>query len=148
MRFETSIQMAAPPDRVWAVVTDLERLEDWVTIHRELLEAPPGGLAPGAEFRQRLAVAGQPFDVAWRVERLHAPSHLEWRGRGPFGSNARTAYRLEAVEGGGTRFHYKNEFSLPGGALGRIAGGAVAGRARREADESLERLRDLLAREC
>ena len=54
-----------------------------------------------------------------------------------------------AVEGkaedGGTRFDYCNEFALPGGALGKAAGGLLsAAPGGREARRSLERLRTLV----
>jgi len=36
----TSIDIAVPPERVWELVTDLERLGEWVSIHRDLPEPP------------------------------------------------------------------------------------------------------------
>ena len=34
----TTIDIAAPPEEVWDVVMDAERLQEWVTIHRRLEE--------------------------------------------------------------------------------------------------------------
>ena len=52
-------------------------------------------------------------------------------------------YELEERDGG-TRFSYLNEYELPGGAAGRIAGRAVSAAAGREVERSLERLKQLL----
>ncbi len=72
------------------------------------------------------------------------PRLAVWEGDGPAGSSANVVYRL-APEDGGTRFDYENEFALPGGVLGKAAGGLLsAAPGGREARRSLERLRSLL----
>ena len=44
MRVERSIEIDAPPERVYDVVMDPQRLEDWVTIHVGLeVGAPTAG---------------------------------------------------------------------------------------------------------
>ena len=37
----TSIEIAASPQHVWQVVTDLKRLDEWVSIHRDFPTPPP-----------------------------------------------------------------------------------------------------------
>jgi uncharacterized protein YndB with AHSA1/START domain len=138
----TSIDIGTAPDLVWDLVTDLDRLGEWVTIHRELGSAAPDTIAEGSTFSQTLEVAGTPFDVAWTATDVEAPQRLVWEGAGPAGSRARTSYALEARDGG-TRFTYENEFALPGGAIGEAAGGVVASRAGKEAEASLQKLKQL-----
>ena len=53
-------------------------------------------------------------------------------------------YELEPDGNGGTRFTYVNEYSLPGGALGKLGGRAVAPASRRESERSLSKLKKLL----
>jgi hypothetical protein len=60
-------------------------------------------------------------------------------------TSAKVVYRF-AARGGGTSFSYRNEYELPGGAAGKLAGRAVAGFARAETKRSLERLKRLLER--
>ena len=134
----TSIDIGTAPDRVWDVVTDLDRLGEWVTIHRELRDPAPATIEQGTTFSQKLEVAGTPFDVDWTATAVDAPQRLVWEGAGPAGSRARTSYVL-AAQDGGTRFTYENEFALPGGA----AGGVAASRAGKEAEASLQRLKQL-----
>lgn len=139
----TSIDIDAPPEDVWAVVTDLPRLGEWVTIHKEFPEPPPDEVKKGATFTQTLELAGNSFDVEWTAKSVEENERLVWEGKGPAGTKARTEYRLTERDGG-TRFDYENEFELPGGALGRIAGGAVESRSEKEAEASLERLKKLV----
>jgi uncharacterized protein YndB with AHSA1/START domain len=138
----TSIDIGTAPDQVWDLVTDLDRLGEWVTIHRALHDPAPAAIEEGTTFGQTLEVAGTPFDVDWTATAVDAPQRLVWEGAGPAGSRARTSYAL-AAQDGGTRFTYENEFALPGGAVGDAAGGVVASRAGKEAEASLQRLKQL-----
>jgi len=138
----TSIDIAVPPERVWELVTDLERLGEWVSIHRDLPEPPPSEVRTGTRFQQTVAVAGTPFAVEWTATEVDGPQRLAWEGTGPAGATARTTYSLWA-ETGGTRFAYDNEFELPARGIGATASRVVAGYAEREADASLWRLKQL-----
>jgi hypothetical protein len=53
----TSIDIGTAPDRVWDLVIDLDRLGEWVTIHRELRGPSPASIEEGTTFSQRLEVA-------------------------------------------------------------------------------------------
>ncbi len=139
---QTSIEIAAPVERVWELVTDLERLDEWVSIHRDFPEPPPTEIEQGTRFRQTLSVAGTPFGVEWVAVEVGAPERLSWEGSGPAGAIARTRYSLTAADGG-TRFVYENEFELPAGEIGKAATGVVSGAAEREAGDSLARLKAL-----
>jgi carbon monoxide dehydrogenase subunit G len=136
------IQLDAPPEDVYRLLMDPGRLGDWVTIH-EGFEDAPDELAEGAEMTQRLKVAGRRFSVRWKVTGDDRPSRVTWEGTGPARTHARVVYDLDERDGG-TRFSYLNEYELPGGAAGRLAGRAVAGAAGREVERSLERLKRLL----
>lgn len=139
-----SIVIAAPPERVWETVMDPTLLERWVTTHDSVAQASPGPVAEGDSFTQKLRLAGKSFEVDWTVVEADEPRLARWQGDGPAGSTANVVYRLEP-EDGGTRFDYENEFALPGGALGKLAGGLLsAAPGRREARRSLDRLRTLL----
>ncbi len=139
---QTSIDIAAPVQHVWELVTDLERLGDWVTIHRDFPDPPPAEVEEGTSFQQTLAVAGTPFAVEGTAVEVDGPKRLSWEGAGPAGTTARTTYSLSG-ENGGTRFDYENEFVLPAGELGQAASGVVSGYAEREAESSLTRLKQI-----
>jgi len=144
-KLEREIHIDADPDVVYDRLMDPDCLGDWVTIQDELVEAPDGDLVQGSELVQRMKIAGQKFKLRWKVERADRPSRTIWNGRGPLGSKARVTYDL-AANNGGTDFTYTNEYSLPGGPVGRIAGRAVVGASGAEADRTLERLKKLIER--
>lgn len=133
-----NVDIAAPPDAVWDVVMDAERLHEWVTIHRRL------GAHGAGEMDQVLCLRGVNFHVRWKLDRSERPRRAVWKGRGPARSRAETEYRLAPIDGG-TRFSYRNEFRPPLGPLGAAAGRAlVGGVPEREASASLHRLKQLL----
>jgi len=142
VKVEREIDLPASPDQVYEILMDPARLGDWVTIH-ERFEDAPDRLAQGSNMTQKLKVAGQRFTVRWTVTQAKRPSKVTWEGRGPAGTSARVVYDLDERDGG-TRFTYLNEYELPGGAAGRIAGRAISAAAGREVERSLERLSKLL----
>ncbi len=143
-----SIDIAVPPQRVWDVIMDPDHFDDWVTIHRKLGHVDAGALRPGFRVEQTLCLHHANFKVRWSLVEVDAPRRAVWEGRGPAGSRARIVDELAALDGGGrTRFDYVNEYSQPGGLLGRVAGRVlVAGTAEKEANRSLERLKAFLER--
>jgi uncharacterized protein YndB with AHSA1/START domain len=142
-KLEREIHIDAAPEEVYSKLMDPDCLGEWVTIQDELLEAPDGDLEQGDELVQRCKVAGQRFKLRWKVEQAERPNKTVWKGRGPFGSKAKVTYDL-AENDGGTQFTYTNEYSLPGGPIGKIAGRAVVGASGTEADKTLERLKKFI----
>ena len=70
---QTSIGIAAPVEVVRELVTDLERLGDRVSRHRDFPEPPPAEVKQGISFQQTLAVAGTPFTVEWTAVEVDGP---------------------------------------------------------------------------
>lgn len=135
------IRIEAPPQRVWDIALDPERLGDWVTIHRHLGHHDAGPPRQGFRMTQTLSLRGVPFRVKWELVRCRELAVAEWHGEGPGGSRAETEYRL-TEDGTGTLFHYRNVFHTPLGLLGRVAQRAVAGDIPAvAARKSLERLK-------
>jgi carbon monoxide dehydrogenase subunit G len=143
MRVERTTHIAAAPKAVYDIVMDPARLEDWVTIHQRIVGSPPSPLKKGSKLTQCLKLAGKKFNVNWHVVGNEPCEHVVWEGRGPVASKARVEYRFESNDGG-TDFSYVNEYDLPGGPLGRVAGRAVSRVTQKEVDGSLQRLRQLV----
>ncbi len=143
MKVERTVEVAAPAERLYDVVMDPSRLEDWVTIHDHLVGEAPKRLRKGSKLTQCLKLAGRPFKVRWTVAENEPCERVVWEGRGPVGSHAKVVYAF-AANGEGTRFSYSNEYDLPGGPLGRLAGRTVARATAKEVDGSLQRLKSLV----
>lgn len=117
----TEIHIAAPPERVWQILTDLPAHAAW----DPFLASLEGELTVGARLRVR-------FRKGWtmrpRVTAVDPGRRLEWLGslgvRGIFDGR----HRFELVaEAGGTRLHHGEEF---GGILVPLVGGLLADTAR------------------
>jgi uncharacterized protein YndB with AHSA1/START domain len=97
LRAETEI--AAPPARVWAALTDLRRMPDWSPELLRMVPLKPGGLKVGQQYlglNRRKAVIWPTRSVVAVLEPERA---LAWDTRS---SGARWIYELSA-EGDGTR---------------------------------------------
>jgi uncharacterized protein YndB with AHSA1/START domain len=140
-KLERTIEIEASPEAVYDYLTDPTKLGDWVKIQDELVSAPDAPVEVGDEITQRMKVAGKKFEVTWNVEVADRPSKVRWSGGGPMGSKATATYDLESNGNGGTRFSYLNEYHIPGGPLGKVAGKAIAAASGGEADGSLRRLK-------
>jgi carbon monoxide dehydrogenase subunit G len=143
VRVERTTHIAAPPRAVYDIVMDPGRLKDWVTIHQRIVGNPQSPLEKGSTLTQCLRLAGKRFNVHWRVVENEPCVHVVWEGRGPVASRARVEYRFDSNDGG-TDFSYINEYDLPGGPLGRVAGRAVSRVTQKEVDGSLQRLKQLV----
>jgi uncharacterized protein YndB with AHSA1/START domain len=142
-KLKRHIDIHATPEQVWDVLMDPAHLGDWVTIQEQLEEAPRGDLQRGSTLIQRCKVAGQRFVLRWTVLEADKPRRAVWEGHGPMGTMATVVYEL-SQNGGGTHFHYTNEYALPGGFAGRLAGAAVVGASGHEANKTLKRLKRLV----
>ena|ERR1700674_233435 len=136
-----STQIAVAPERVWKMVMDPHRLDDWVTIHRRLVHADDGPPRVGYEMDQQVHLRGVSLEVHWKLVDCSSGKRAVWEGRGPARSRARTEYILTAADGG-TRFDYRNEFRAPLGPIGAFVSRAlIGGMPEREAKRTLDRLR-------
>ena len=99
MRFERSIEIDAPQERVWTVLSDLEawprRIETVDSV--ELLTPPP--IDTGA--RARLKQPKLP-EATWEVMAWDAPSFFEWRQQSGGVTNV-AGHRVEALDDGRSR---------------------------------------------
>ena len=144
-RVTAAIDIDAPPEEVWEVVMDPERLKDWVTIHRKLGRASKAPLENGSTLEQTLHLRGVSIKVHWTVEEAKRPERAVWEGRGPARARAHTSYTLSPDGNGGTRFEYANEFKPPLGPIGAAANRVLMGGVpQREADRTLRRLKELI----
>ena len=143
-KLEREIHIDASPEAVYDKLTDPNCLGEWVSVHDGIVEAPPGNVEKGDTIVQRMKVAGKKFCITWHVDEADRPGRVVWTGKGPMGSKARATYEISKNGGAGSTFSYVNEYDLPGGPIGKLAGRAVVGASGSEADRSLEKLKELV----
>ena len=104
-RYAVRRHIAAPPERVWAALTDPAVLTAGTGITR--LDGAPG---PGARFRLWAEVSGA-RGFAIRVRAWEPPGFMLWESGMPFGLfRGRRSFRLAAA-GAGTDFAMDEVFS-------------------------------------
>jgi len=135
-------RFAAPPARVFALVTDHVGLGRWLPADVRLErpgEPSPNGLGAVRVIRAR------GLSVREQVIRYDAPRAMDYRviGGAPF-RNHRGEIRVEADDGG-ARVDYRIRFDWPWFAGGALVGSLVAGQLEREITAGLKRMAESLA---
>lgn len=119
---EKSIEIDAPPDRVWTVLTDFASYSSW----NPFIRAISGEIASGAKLKVNIRPEGR-RGMTFRPEVLEATDarRLRWLGslgmKGIFDGEHR--FEIEPLGGGRTRFRQSERFTgllvpLLGGMLG------------------------------
>ena len=93
MLSHAAIDIAAPPEVVWDVLTGFERWPDWNPEVKSM--SFDGPVAPGSEFRWK---AG-PGTIVSTLEQVEPPRLVRWRGR-TLSIKALHQWRLEPRDGG------------------------------------------------
>ena len=145
-RIERAIQIDRSPREVFALLTDLDRLEEWATIAGETRDVSTRPIRNGTTFSQVMRVLGQELQTEWRVDELNAPHHVAYSATAPGGGELAMRQTVIPVDRG-SRVELQIDYELPGGFIGELIDRAyVEGHNEREAERSLENLKRLLER--
>jgi uncharacterized protein YndB with AHSA1/START domain len=140
LRAETTV--AAPPARVWAVLTDLRRMPDWSPELVRMVPLTPGGLRVGQQylgFNRRKAAVWPTRSV---VAVLEPGRTLAWDTRS---SGARWIYEL-SPEGAGTRVVHRRPVPRRLTVLSKVFAPLALGGSDEHADELERGMAQTLAR--
>ncbi|MGZ4446928.1 MAG: SRPBCC family protein [Nocardioides sp.] len=141
LRAETTV--AAPPERVWTLLTDLGRMREWSPELLAMLPLKPGGLRVGQWYlglNRRKAVVWPTRSV---VAVLVPGRTLAWDTRS---SGARWIWEVEPDGAGGT--HVVHRRPVPGGVtlLSKVFAPLALGGSDSHADELEAGMRETCAR--
>ena len=121
--YSISVQIDAPPERVWPVMSDIERWHEWTPSIRSVRRTNAGPFEVGARarvYQPKLPPAN------WIVTALHDGRSFVWESRAP-GVHVIARHAIEPV-GAGSRATLSIQYS---GVIGTIFGRLTAGINRR-----------------
>ena len=75
---QTSVEVAAPPQRIYDYLSDLRRHKEWSTGVADIEQIKGEGIQEGAEFKAQERVPAK-FTSFSRITGLEPPSRIEWR---------------------------------------------------------------------
>jgi uncharacterized protein YndB with AHSA1/START domain len=130
VRSTREVEIAAPPEVVWDVLTGFEQWPEWNPEVKSM--SIDGPVAPGTEFRWK---AG-PGTIVSTLEQVDPPGYIRWRGR-TMSIKAIHEWRLEPSDGG-TRVETDESFS---GLLARLMRGSLQKTLDRSLESGLEHLK-------
>lgn len=117
MRFDDQVTIAAPPDTVWRIYSDVEHWPDWTASVRSVRYTSGSDLEPGATVRIE-----QPKlpPAVWQVTEVEPGRSWTWVAKGP-GITTVATHTLEPQPDGATLVRQSLEQRGPLGAvLGRL----------------------------
>lgn len=115
--YHTTSVIAAPPARVWEVLTDFDAYPEW----NPLVGSARGRAAPGARIVVHLTPLGRSYRP--RITVWEPPRRLAWSTWEvlPFLLTSVHYFRLDPISDGGTRLHHGERFrGLAAPLLGRF----------------------------
>ncbi len=101
MAYETSIEIDAAQEHVWAVLTDVERWPEWTASMQKVERQDDGDLVLGS--RVRIKQPRVPA-VIWVVTELDPGRAFSWTVAGP-GVTTVAKHRIEPVDASAVRVH-------------------------------------------
>lgn len=120
MEQSTTVEIAAPPDRVWEVLVDVERWSEWTETVTSVRRLDEGPLRTGS--RARISQPKVP-QTEYVVTDLAPGRAFTWVATGP-GVRTTARHEIEALPDGGSRVRLAVEQS---GWLGSVTGRLYAG---------------------
>ena len=115
MKQGVTVEIAAPSERVWDVMTDVERWPEWTATVTSVKRLDEGPLRTGS--RAKIAQPKIP-ETGYVVTELESGRSFTWVARSP-GVRTTARHDVDALPGGGTRVTLTVEQS---GLLGSVMG--------------------------
>jgi uncharacterized protein YndB with AHSA1/START domain len=131
-----SVEIAAPPARVFAALTSREVIDWWVRPGVFDTRAWSGDVRVGGRWRTAGVARGQAYSLEGEYLEIDPPRKLvhTWQGPGPSDTPSVVTYLLEPIEGGTRLTLHHTGIAAPDGGVGINVGWQT----------SFERLADLL----
>jgi carbon monoxide dehydrogenase subunit G len=113
MRFESSIDINAPPDRVWALMDKLEQWPQWMPSIKKIESISKGPLAIGSQLSVTAKVSGLTVKLLMTIIKFVPEQTVVMQGRA-LGTSLTRFYILEPLDG-------KTKVTIGGDVSGALA---------------------------
>jgi uncharacterized membrane protein len=120
---QSSIEIDAPPDRVWRFISDPRNLPKWDRHITSVSGVPSDGLREGSEYQAEMKFMGARAKVEATVLELKPSEYSKVRLHGIVDAVVETW--LEPLDGDRTRLRHRVDYRFKGGALGSLAAEAI-----------------------
>lgn len=136
-------EFPASQDKVWAVISDPTRFEEWLTLHTKWKEAPPAQLSKGATMAEVLTIMGMANTINFTIDEYDAPNTTKFSGTGMAGAKITFTLTVEPKGDDASIVTLDAEFisQMMVGAIG----GAIERASTKELEASLDKLATLVA---
>lgn len=138
----SSLEIPASQDKVWALLSDPSRFEEWLTVHTKWKDEPPTSLSQGTQMTEVVSIMGMPNTITWTTDEYDAPRSMKISGTGMAG--AKVSFTLSVAEAGESSVATIDAEFISQMMVGAI-GAAVERTAAKELDQSLANLAALVA---
>ena len=140
-----SIQKSATfnvsPDKLWAVVGNPARFEDWLNMHQKWKNNVPDEIKVGDTLVEVVSVMNMPNTISWTVEELEPGKHVKLSGTGMAGVKIGISVDVTG-DGDTSTLDLKTDFE--GQMLVGAIGAAVEKAGLDDLEASLAKLQELL----
>jgi hypothetical protein len=135
-------EIAAPPHVVWSVLEDIRALPDVSPSTEAVEDAPLRLTEPGQTYVQVGRLLGRRMRSQWTVKDVEPTRLLRSEGDLGFGARYCLTQSLLPIDPSRTKVQVTIDYTVPGGALGRLAAkAAVESRVASEAQTVLDGVR-------
>ena len=141
-KIEKTVEFAAAPEKVWAVVSDPSRFGDWLGMHQSWKGDVPAEFTKGAQVTAIVSLLNMPNTITWTVDEYDAPKSVRLSGTGMAGVKVAIGMDVEPKDSGSAMsISAEFEGQMIVGAIGQ----AIEKAGNTELDESMARLAELVA---
>ncbi|KAA0021245.1 type II toxin-antitoxin system Rv0910 family toxin [Antrihabitans cavernicola] len=133
--------LPSSPEKSWDALSDLNRWEEWLTIHQGWKSEVPSPVTLDSKFTEVVSVMGMANKIEWTVVEVEAPTMVKISGTGMAGVTVEFVLSV-APEGTGSTATIDASFT--GTMIVGPIGKAVAKNAKGDLEESLAKFAQLV----